>query len=359
MDFWVIFITGLTTGGLTCLAIQGGLLATAISPQVVVPQQHLGKHAKKKQKKTTVIGVQTPKNIWPVVYFLGAKLLVYTVLGFLLGTLGAAFHITRETQAVMHVAVGLFMLATALNMLNVHPIFRYFVIQPPKALTRLVRNRAKSQDVFAPVMLGFMTVLIPCGTTQAMEVLAISSGSPVLGALIMFVFVLGTSPTFLVLGFLATQIRGKFQPIFAVTTALLILFLGMVSLNSGLILLDSPLAPERVIASVFSSTGGYSAPVTAEIVDGVQELTIWADGRGYTPNNWKVASDTPIRLRMVTENSFSCSRAFTIPSLGVERILPDTGVTVIDLLPQAAGKRIYFTCSMGMYGGIINVENSA
>jgi hypothetical protein len=31
MDLWVIFLTGLTTGGLSCLVVQGGLLATAIS----------------------------------------------------------------------------------------------------------------------------------------------------------------------------------------------------------------------------------------------------------------------------------------------------------------------------------------
>ena len=31
MNLWVIFITGLTVGGLTCLAVQGGLLASVIA----------------------------------------------------------------------------------------------------------------------------------------------------------------------------------------------------------------------------------------------------------------------------------------------------------------------------------------
>ena len=31
MDLWVIFLTGLTVGGLTCLAVQGGLLASVIT----------------------------------------------------------------------------------------------------------------------------------------------------------------------------------------------------------------------------------------------------------------------------------------------------------------------------------------
>lgn len=78
----------------------------------------------------------------------------------------------------MQVFVAIFMIGTALNILNVHPIFRYFVIQPPKFLTRLVRNQSKSKSLFAPTLLGAFTVLIPCGTTQAMMALAIGYGNP-------------------------------------------------------------------------------------------------------------------------------------------------------------------------------------
>jgi uncharacterized protein len=255
--------------------------------------------------------------------------------------------------------VGLFMLATALNMLNVHPIFRYLVIQPPKALTRLIRNQAKSQEVFTPAILGFMTVFIPCGTTQAMEALAISSASPLLGAAIMFVFVLGTSPTFLVLGFLATRIRGKFQHIFAVATAMLILFLGVVSLDGGLNLLGSPLAPSRVVASVLQlgrpGSGASGTAVQAQMIGGIQELTINADSHRYSPNYLAAKSGQPLRLRLVTNNNYSCTRAFTIPSLSILKMLPETGETIIDLPPQQSGQ-LFFTCSMGMYNGTIIIS---
>lgn len=33
MNLFVIFLTGLTTGGLSCLAMQGGLLASVIANQ--------------------------------------------------------------------------------------------------------------------------------------------------------------------------------------------------------------------------------------------------------------------------------------------------------------------------------------
>lgn len=31
MNYWLIFLTGLTTGGFTCAAMQGGLLASVIA----------------------------------------------------------------------------------------------------------------------------------------------------------------------------------------------------------------------------------------------------------------------------------------------------------------------------------------
>src|SRR5258708_14127029 len=165
MNLWVIFFTGLTTGGVTCLAVQGGLLASAMTRQVTVPvlTPHKKRKGPKAKNKTapSLTSTQLPKDPWPIVYFLAAKLLAYTVLGFLLGMLGSALQITPTAQAIMQIVAGLFMLATALNMLNVHPIFRYAVIQPPKFLTRLVRNQAKSQEVFAPAILGLMTVFIP------------------------------------------------------------------------------------------------------------------------------------------------------------------------------------------------------
>ena len=359
MNLGVIFLTGLTTGGLTCLAVQGGLLATTLTKQIATPSA--AGHTKRRSKKRSrskgsdvLTGIQITHNLWPVVYFMGAKLLAYTLLGFLLGALGSVIQITPVMRAVMQMLAGLFMLATALNMFNVHPIFRYVVIQQPKVLTRLVRNQAKSQEVFATVMLGLMTVLIPCGTTQAMELLAITSGSPILGALIMFVFVLGTSPTFLVLGFLATRMRGKYQSIFAIAAALAILFLGIVSLDGGLNLLGSPLAPSRMLASLTQprSVSASAGIVQANVVDSVQEIAIRAENYGYSPNYWSAQSGQPIRIRLVTNNSYGCTRAFVIPSLGIQEILPETGEKVIDLPPQQSGT-IYFTCGMGMYNGAI------
>jgi len=358
VDYGLIFLTGLTTGGLSCLAVQGGLLATAIGTTAgsaaVVPTVKAGKHRKTKQQPQPKPALKIdPQQAWPVVYFLVAKLIAYTILGALLGALGSIVQITTTAQAVMQILVALYMLVTALNLLDVHPIFRYFVIQPPKSLTRLVRKSAKSESAFAPAMLGLLTILIPCGTTQAMEVLAVSSGSALVGAVIMFLFVLGTSPTFFVLGFVATQLRGPAGRWFTRGAVVLILILAFVSLNGGLTALGSPLAPGRIFASLFPGT--YGIPVTAQVVDGKQEITMEASSKGYTPNYFIAQSGQPIRLKLITQDTLSCSRLFTIPSLGIEKELPLTGETVIDLPSMEVGE-IYFSCNMGMYSGLIRVQ---
>src|SRR5262249_27539703 len=152
---------------------------------------------------------------------------------------------------------------------------------------------------------------------QAMEALAISSGSAVLGAMILFTFVLGTSPTFFVLGFLATRVRGQYQKIFAVAAALLILFLGIVSLNGALNLLGLP-SPSSIISALLQpgGFGGLDTPpnganlVAANVVNGTQEIVINTLDNGYQPNYFSAHSGQPIRLKLRTNNTYGCTRSF-------------------------------------------------
>ena len=107
------------------------------------------------------------------------------------------------------------MVGTALRILNVHPIFRYFVLEPPSAVTRFIRRKAKGEaSAVTPLFLGALTVLIPCGVTQAMMAVAMGTGSPVTGATTMFAFILGTSPVFFIVAYLATQLGAKLEKSF-------------------------------------------------------------------------------------------------------------------------------------------------
>ncbi len=329
----IAFITGLTTGGLSCLAVQGGLLATALSPQPAAP----------KAIKAA-----------PILLFLAAKLVAYTLLGLLLGALGSMLQLTAFMRAVLYISIGVFMVGNGLRMLNVHPLFRYFVFEPPAAVTRYLRRKAKADaDAITPLTLGALTVLIPCGVTQAMMALAMGTGNALQAAGLMAAFTLGSSVVFFVVVYLATRLGALLERNFARAVAVLLLVLGLVSVDSGLNLLGSPLSFARLTQLLQSQP---IAPLEAatplpEVLGDEVRITVLNDG--YAPATLRARADVPFQLIFVTDNVRSCSRALVIPELGVEKILPATGEVSIEVPAQPAGKVLRYSCSMGMYTGEI------
>ncbi len=182
-EYIVAFVTGLTTGGLSCLAVQGGLLASSLASQLESDM----KIKSKAQNK--------PKVAQPIIWFLLSKLIAYTLLGFFLGWIGSVLQLNPVSRAILQIGIGIFMIGQAMRLLNVHPIFRYFNIEPPKSVTRYIRKKSKNgSQMLTPIFLGALTVLIPCGITQVMMATAITTGNPLAGAALMFSFILGTSP---------------------------------------------------------------------------------------------------------------------------------------------------------------------
>ncbi len=323
-NFWLAFITGLTSGGISCFAVQGGLLTSAIATE---EELEVSRSLKAKA----------------LVTFLASKLVAYTILGFLLGFLGASLNISPKVQGLMQIFIGLFMLATAARLLNLHPIFRYFVITPPKFILRMMRNQAQAKSFFTPMILGALTVLIPCGVTQAMMLLAIGSGNPIWGAGILFFFVLGTTPVFFAIGLAATELMKK--KAFNIIAALTIAVIGIISINSGQILRGSVHTIQNYYAAIFGTN-------RTSKVGSVVNIAI--SNRGYKADVNTLKLGVPVKLVLKTNGVTSCARAFTIPDLNYFKMLPQTGTETLEFTPTKLGLLTY-TCSMGMYSGSFNV----
>ena len=339
----VAFVTGLTTGGLSCLAVQGGLLASSLGRQI--EQDMLA--ARSRRKGTSA---RRPELALPIALFLAAKLAAYTLLGLLLGALGSVLQLTASMRAFLLIAIGIFMLGNALRMLNVHPFFRIFNIEPPKAVTRYIRRTAKQDaDWFTPIFLGALTVLIPCGVTQAMMAVAIGSGSPVQGALLMFAFTLGTSPVFFAVAYLTTAIGARLEKWFMRFVAVVVLVLGLLSVDAGLTLMGSRYTLANLMDPPQSAPAGLSAYAGSESI-----ILLNALNDGYSPRRLLAPADQAVTLNVVTDRTYSCARAFVIPALGIEVLLPASGTVPIQIPPQPEGTQMAFTCSMGMYTGVIN-----
>ncbi len=365
------FITGLTTGGLSCMLVQGGLVTTSLANRIESDLRAQASAGSKKVRPSP--GRPRADLAQPILLFLVAKLAAYTLLGLLLGALGAVLSLSPVTRGVLQAAIGIFMLGNALRMFNVHPIFRYFTFEPPSSVTRLIRRSSKNRSSAAtPLLLGALTVLIPCGVTQAMMALAVGAGSPGMGALIMFAFILGTTPVFFGLTYLATRLGALFEKNFTRVVAIVLLVLGIWTVDSGLNLMGSPVSLSRipqlvaeavspaastpagklhVVAPAGSSSGLIQQDAAAEPVSDVINISV-ADN-GYSPQRVRAPAGATVKLNLTTSGTYSCARAFTIPALNLSKLLPASGTETLEIPPQEAGTRLQFVCSMGMYSGVI------
>jgi uncharacterized protein len=319
MDLLVIFLTGLTTGGVSCAALQAGLLISVLNRK------------------------DHQLSISPTLMFLVAKLFIYLVLGYLLGTFGQALSLNLTTRIILQVLSALYMFATALNLLDVHPIFRYVVITPPKFIQRKIRSASKSDALFAPGILGLFTVFIPCGVTQAMEILAINSENGIRGALIMGSFILGTMPLFSLIGLAATKLTKASEKLFFRLSAALLIVMALYSLNGALSVLDSPISISRFLTT-FQKLKQYES----------NQITITVGNHGYTPIYIQVKNNQPVTLTVNTKDVYSCATAFTLRAFNIYKQLGPTDSQTFTFTPTKTGRYTY-SCSMGMYTGTLEV----
>jgi sulfite exporter TauE/SafE len=354
MNLWTVFVTGLLAGGASCAVVQGGLLAGAVA------RRHDAQPDASRGRLDDAV---------PVGGFLAGKLVSHTIAGALLGLIGDAAQLGFRTRAVMQIAAGVLMILMAANLLGLRALGK-LVPAPPPAVTQFIRRSARSEAVVTPAILGFLTILIPCGVTLSIMVLAVASGSPVTGAVGMAVFVLGTSPLFAVLGYGLRRSADLLRGYLGKAAAVAVIVAGVLSINSGLVLNGSSFTLERAWDRV---TGKDDMGMTMDMpmdqsdmpmgndsavaVDpgGTQRILIEVKPTSYSPSRVQVRAGLPTKLTLRTNGNRECTSGFVIPAMNLERTLPETGDTEIDLGKPAAG-RIDYTCSIGMYRGVIEVH---
>lgn len=327
-QLFLAFITGLTTGGLSCFAIQGGLLAGILS------------NLKKEDHKKSIIA------------FLIAKLTSHLLLGGLLGLIGSALIVSIQIQGIMQIFAGVVIIITALKFADIHPMFRKFSLTPPKSFFRILRLQSKSESIFAPAILGFLTILIPCGVTQSMMLLSVSSGNFLNGSLILGSFILGTLPVFYILGIASNKIL-SFKPLKLIAVAVM-LYLGLLSINTGQVLRGSVHTWQNYKQVLLKSNLKTDQKDQILLENGKQVITINVKSNGYSASATTLKLNVPVKLILKSNDVFSCARAFTIPAYNISKLLPANGTEIIEFTPTKLG-RLTFTCSMGMYSGYFEV----
>ncbi|WP_206066697.1 sulfite exporter TauE/SafE family protein [Nonomuraea composti] len=278
---------GLVAGTATCTAAQGGLLMGL---------------ADGRQGRDPAL----------VAWFLAGRLASYTTTGALLGLLGSAVSLPPQARAVLLVIAGITVIGFAIRLMR----------RP----CRTAPEPAPPSRYRAP-LLGAATILVPCGVTLGVEMIAVSSGSPLAGAAAMAGFVAGTAPAFALLGYVLRR----------VSRTRLARWAGVVAVGAGL-----------WTAAAGVNLGGWlavpAAPATTET--GATTVTVWATREGYRPAIVTARAGVPVEVVFKVAGR-GCTDTVSIG--GRDLALPAT----VRLPPQPAGS-LRYVCGMGMYTGFIH-----
>lgn len=302
------------------------------------------------------------KRMMPHFVYHGAKIVSYTLVGLLLGSVGT--FINQEARSWVSVLAGAYMLLLGLHMTGKFPMLGRLTPKPPRFLMNMLSKARKkaNQDaaqgessLATPASFGLMTGLMPCGPLIAAQVAAAGTGSPVTGAMAMLGFGIGTAPLMLGYGAIASFLTNRFKKYMAVASAVVIIVLGAVMLNRGATALGSPVNFNVIKQSVLGS-----GPVAVDEsqfktgADGVVEVPLVIENVRFQPQTVAIPADKPVRLIVERRENNPCSEQLSIPQLGILQPLAPNGVTVVNL-PATKTGNYQITCQMGMMSGSLQV----
>lgn len=325
--FFVLFIVGIFTS-IHCVGMCGGIM---MSQSISLEK----------------------KNSWesvkPTLLYNLGRVIAYTILGGIVGGIGSVFSISLSLKAVITVFAGAFMILMGLNMLGLNILRKLHIKFPWSACS--VKNKSKS-----PLIVGLLNGLMPCGPLQTMQLYALGTGSVAKGAASMFIFALGTVPLMLAFGVATSLISKGYTKKILKFSGILVVILGLIMVNRGLIL--SGLSVDTFKTSVVNPNKKFEINDTLRKdnpKNGVQEIRITADYKGYTPNVLYVEKGIPVKMIIDGKKLTSCNNQIIIPEFNIIKVLKQ-GENIIEFTPTS--NDISFSCYMGMINGTIKVMNN-
>jgi sulfite exporter TauE/SafE len=306
---------GLFAGTSSCISVAGGLLLSSASQ------------------------ITTRRTV----SFAVGRVLSYAIFGGLIGALGKIFVPSSTLTSILIILASLYMLYAGLDLLQMLPKFlkrrgvSAGLITPPSRMS--------------PFFLGAGTFFIPCGFTQSLQLYALTTGSPISSALILGGFALGTIPALFALGFAAAKAKGSTRHIFFHFAGVVVIILGVMNMNNGLTLMGA--SPKILIARAFQDSTISTDPNVRLI--GSEQVIAMSLGTSpaYSPSDhYTVKAGIPVRME-ISGKGEGCRSVFTIPQEHISLPLTED-LNTVTFTPEKKGTLI-FSCSMGMYPGIIEV----
>jgi len=386
MGYGMLLIIGLLTS-VHCVAMCGGInLSQTLQgngergigngEQGYCSEATLVANATSLQTKTPVPSPQSlvPDSfslLLPSLLYNGGRLVSYTLVGVLVGALGSVITVSGRFQGVVQLAAGVFMVIMGLNMLGLFPALRRFSLRMPKVFAAKVDEQKTGRG---PAVVGFLNGFMPCGPLQAMQLYALSTGSPIRGGVSMFLFCLGTIPLMFALGAASSALsngRGQaFSRRVMQAGALLVTALGLVMFSNGWSLsgFTNPLDRTASIKSASAqaapgasdsrppdSRPSNSSPPASAIQNGVQIVNSTLQPNRYPAIT--VQQGIPVRwiINAPPGSITGCNYRMIIREYGIQYTFKQ-GENVIEFTPTKTGIFRY-SCWMAMIYSTITVLN--
>jgi sulfite exporter TauE/SafE/copper chaperone CopZ len=328
----VALLLGLAAGVSTCLALTGGLVLALSAAFTANHTESAGSGA---------------ARLRPTAVFVAGRVAGYAMFGALLGAVGSAFAMPPVLVALIMLLVAILMAIVGTRLTGLSPRIAAWSPTLPTSLGRALGADASQVVRYSDTraaLLGGATFFLPCGFTQAVQVYALSTGSPVSASLTMAMFAIGTAPGLFALGGLPSLMPRAVRADALRVIGVVVLGFAILNATAGLRLLGvGPLIPD--------STAAAAPNVT--IQDGVQVLRTSQDVDGYAPATAALYAGIPSRWIITSLDPRSCAVFLQVPSLGISVMLHE-GDNEIGLPPLDAGT-VAYSCSMGMYGGRLEV----
>jgi sulfite exporter TauE/SafE len=268
----------------------------------------------------------------------------FAFLGGVMGLVGSAFRLSHIFLSLLTIFVGLTMMILGIKLTELFPRINKMSITLPSGIGKMFGVHKKESDAAAPFLLGVLTFFLPCGFTQAMQLFALSTGNMMSGALIMGFFALGTVPGLLGIGGLVSFMKGQGARLFFKIAGITVILLGIFNIQNGW----------YVFAHTFSSTVQQNSVAITNST--VQEIRMTESAYGYSPSEFTIKQNVPVRWIITAQDVFSCASSLVVPQLGIIKQL-QKGENVIEFTPTKIGN-IFFSCSMGMYRGVFHVVSN-
>ena len=354
MGYGMLLIIGLLTG-FHCIAMCGGINLSQTLKERNDPSGAAVQTAGSKSSFDFTLFL-------PGILYNGGRLVSYTVVGILVGALGSVITLSGHFQGAVQLAAGVFMVIMGINMLGLFPALRRFIPQMPKIFTKKIDEQKTGHG---PLVVGFLNGFMPCGPLQAMQLYALSTGSPIKGGISMFLFCLGTIPLMFALGAASSALSGAKGQTFSrrvmQTGAALVAALGLVMFSNGWSLSGFANPFDRMAFLKAASVQNGASVFVPVIQNGVQIVNSTLQPGRYPVIT--VQQGIPVRwtINAPPGSINGCNNRMIIREYGIQHTFRQ-GDNVIEFTPAKTG-RFRYSCWMAMIHGVITVlaegENAA